>query len=48
MSFYIYVYLEDHKLGRQPIALELFLYTHTQKGDGKTFVDKKSKAVNVS
>ena len=34
-------------LGISPLHQSYFC-THTKKGDGKTFVDKKSKFVNVS
>ena len=42
----IFMYIKAQKLRRQ--LPELFLYTHTKKGDKKTFIDKKSKSVDVS
>ena len=36
------------KLGRPPTAPELFVHTQTKNGDGKTFINEKSKNVNVN
>ena len=36
------------KLGRPPTAPEFFVHTHTKNGDGKTFINEKSKDVNVN
>lgn len=35
-------------LGRKAFPREVYLKTHTKKGDGRTFINEKSKKVNVS